>query len=88
MAPVLRCTRCGAVVEGTRHTRAVYQVGHFVLHTGRTVETTVRRGDDEAPLTYRRLIEPQVMVSCAGCYSRADVQRLWQAFGEEGPPRS
>jgi len=42
----LRCSRCGGVVQGTRHTRTGYTVGHYVLHTGRTGEATVRRRDE------------------------------------------
>jgi hypothetical protein len=79
----LRCTRCGAAVEGTRHTRSGYTVGHYVLHTGRTGEATVRRRDDEAPVTYRRLLEPVAVVSCPACFRRPEVRRLWLAFGDE-----
>jgi len=69
----LRCSQCGATVRGTRHTRTGYTVGHYVLHTGRTGEATRRRRDDEAPLTYRRLLD-----------TLEDVQRLWLAFGDRG----
>ena len=79
----LRCTRCGAAVEGTRHTRTGYTVGHYVLHTGRTGEASVRRRDDEAPVTYRRLLETVQVVSCPACFDCADVRRLWLAFGDE-----
>ena len=79
----LHCTRCGALVEETRHTRTGYTVGHYVLHTGRTGEASVRRGDDEAPLTYRRLLETVEVVSCPACFDRPDVRRLWLAFGDE-----
>ncbi len=79
----LRCSRCGGVVQGTRHTRTGYTVGHYVLHTGRTSEATVRRRDDEAPVTYRRLLDPLEVVSCPTCFARPDVQRLWLAFGDE-----
>jgi len=86
VAPAQRCARCGATVGGTRHTRADWVVGHFVLYTGRTVETTVRRREDEAPITYRRLVEPQVVVSCARCFAVPEIQRLWLAFGDEETP--
>ena len=79
----LRCTRCGAAVEGTRHTRTGYTVGHYMLHTGRTGEATVRRRDDEAPIIYRRLLEPVQVVSCPACFGRPDVRRLWLSFGDE-----
>ena len=79
----LRCTRCGAAVEGTQHTRTGYTVGHYVLHTGRTGEATFRRRDDEAPIVYRRLLEPVQVVSCPACFGRPDVRRLWLSFGDE-----
>jgi hypothetical protein len=83
VAPALRCFRCGAAVEGTRHTRTGYTVGHYVLHTGRTEEATVRRRDDEAATTYRRLLDPVAIVSCPRCFVRPEVRRLWDAFGDE-----
>ena len=79
----LRCMRCGAPVEGTRHTRSGYTVGHYVLHTGRTGEATFRRRDDEAPITYRRVLEAVELVSCPACFTRPDVRRLWLNFGDE-----
>ncbi len=71
------------MVEGTRHTRTGYTVGHYVLHTGPTEEATVRRRDDEAPITYRRLVEPVEIVSCPACFARPDVRGLWLRFGTE-----
>ena len=68
---------------GTLHTRAGYTVGFYLLHTGPTDEATMRRRDDEAPLTYRRLLEAVEVVSCVGCFARPDVRRLWLAFGDE-----
>jgi hypothetical protein len=85
-APAVRCTHCGAAVDGTCHTRTGYRVGHYLLHTGRTVEATVRRRDDEAPLVYRRLVEPTAVVSCPACFATPAVRRLWLAFGDEEPP--
>ncbi len=82
-AAALRCSRCAATVDGTRHTRNGYTVGYYLLHTGRTVEATVRRRDDETPLTYRRLIEAVEVVSCPLCFARPDVRRLWETFGDE-----
>jgi hypothetical protein len=82
-APGLRCTRCGAAVEGTRHTRTGWIVGHYLLHGGRTEEATVRRRDDEAPLVYRRLVEAVVVVSCPACFAMPEVQARWLAFGDE-----
>ena len=79
----LRCNRCGAAVEGTSHTRTGYTVGYYLLHTGRTVETSIRHGDDEALRTYRRLLEAVDVVSCPACFGRQDVRRLWLAFGDE-----
>jgi hypothetical protein len=80
--PATRCFRCGAAVEGSVHTRSGYIVGHYVLHTGRTVEATLRRGEDEAPLVYSRLVEPATVVACRTCFELPDVRRLWLAFGD------
>lgn len=79
----LRCTRCGAEVAGTRHTRNGYIVGYYLLHGGRTAEATYRRRDDEAPIAYRRLVEPLEVVSCAACLHAPEVERRWQSFGDE-----
>jgi len=76
----LRCSRCGAAVVGTLHTRAGYTVGFYLLHTGPTDEATMRRRDDEAPITYRRLLEAVEVVSCVGCFARPVVRRLGLAF--------
>jgi hypothetical protein len=53
------------------------------MHTGPTGETSVRRREDEAPVTYRRLLEPVEIVSCPRCFVHAEVRRLWLAFGDE-----
>ena len=79
----LRCSRCGVAVRGTSHTRTGYTVGHYVLHTGHTGEATVRRRDDETPITYRRLLDVLEVVSCPACFGRPEVRRLWLAFGDE-----
>ena len=42
-----------------------------------------RRGEDEAPLVYRRLVEPVEVVSCPACLDAPEMRRLWAAFGEE-----
>jgi len=85
VSPARRCNRCGAAVEGTRHTRTDYVVGYYLLHTGPTSEATVRRGgDDEMPVTYRRLLDVVEIVSCPRCFGEPEVRRLWAAFG--GPP--
>ncbi len=83
VAPGLRCTRCGASVARTRHTRSAWVVGHYVLHGGPTEEATVRRRDDEAALTYRRLVEPVLVIACPACFREPAVQRRWVTFGEE-----
>ena len=80
--PALRCKRCGADVEGTRHTRTGYEVGYYLLHTGPTEDAAVRRRDDEAPLPYRRLLEIVEIVSCPSCFALPEVRRLWSAFGD------
>jgi hypothetical protein len=85
-ALALRCTRCGTAVCGTRHTRTGYTVGYYVLHGGPTEEATLRRADDEAPFSYRRLVEPVEVVSCPACFGRPDVRRLWETFGDQGSP--
>ena len=79
----IRCTRCGAAVVGTRHTRVGYVVGHYVLHTGATEEATLRRRDDEAPIVYRRLVDAVEFVSCPSCFGSPEVRRLWLSFGEQ-----
>jgi len=80
-----RCVRCGIGVGGTVHTRTSYTVGHYRLHGGRTVEGTIRRREDEAPLVYRRLVEAIEVVSCPACLAAAEVQALWTTFGEPEP---
>jgi hypothetical protein len=59
-------------------------VGYYVLHGGRTIEATLAGRDDEAPLVYRRLVEPVEVVSCPACYAAPRMRRLWETFGEEG----
>ena len=81
VAPVLRCDWCGVVVEGTRHTRTDYTVGHYLLFTGRTEEASRRRHEDEAPIPYLRLLDATVMTVCPTCFARPDVRRFWFAFG-------
>jgi hypothetical protein len=80
-APVRRCSRCGDPVEGTRHTRTGWAVGHYVLHTGRTETGTLRR-DDESVMTYRRLVCAVEVVACAACYATPAVRQEWATFGE------
>jgi len=81
--PSLHCSRCGAAVEDTQHTRTGYTVGYYLLHTGPTEEAATRRGEDEAPRTYRRLLEAVEFVACPGCVREPEVRRLWLAFGKE-----
>jgi hypothetical protein len=84
----LRCRRCGVEVESTCHTRTGYVVGYYVLHTGPTEEASVRRRDDEAPVTYRRLLEVVEVVSCPRCLASPDMRRLWETFGDAELARS
>jgi hypothetical protein len=84
--PALRCTRCGAVVSATRHTRTGYVVGYYLLHGGPTEEATLRRRDEEAVTAYRRLLEVVETVTCPTCYTRPEMRRLWAAFGEVESP--
>ncbi len=79
----LHCDRCGAEVGRTQHTRAGYAVGYYLLHTGRTEEATVRRGEDETR-TYRRVVVAFDVVACPGCLATPELQQRWRAFGEEG----
>ena len=81
--PALRCIRCGAAVEGTRHTRTTYTVGYYLLHTGRTTEVTLLGRDDEAPITYRRMLDSVDVVSCPGCFDEPAIRRLWDRFGDD-----
>lgn len=57
-------------------------VGYYLLHTGPTEVATFRRRDDEAPLTYRRVLEVVDVVSCPPCFASSDVRRLWDSFGD------
>ena len=79
--PARRCSRCGAAVEETRHTRTDYVVGYYLLHTGPTGEGTLRRRDDEAPVSYLRVLGVVEIVSCPRCFGEPEVQQLWAAFG-------
>jgi len=81
--PARHCARCGVAVTDTRHTREGWTVGHYVLHTGKTVEATLRRREDEAPIVYRRLVEPVEVVACPACFAAPATRRLWAAFGDE-----
>ncbi len=82
---MLRCARCGAVVEGTRHTRTGYTVGHYALHTGPTAESTIHYGMDET-LTCRRLVRAVEVVCCPACFATPAAQRLWETFGDREEP--
>jgi hypothetical protein len=82
-SPALRCSACGAAVRGTEHGRDGWVVGYYLLRTGRTEEATFRRRDDEAPIPYRRLVTPELRVSCPACFGRPEVRRLWASFGDE-----
>jgi hypothetical protein len=70
-------------VEGTRHTRTAYTVGHYLLFTGHTEEAWRRRREDEPPVPYLRMLDTTVMASCPTCFARADVRRFWSSFGAE-----
>jgi hypothetical protein len=84
--PSEHCVRCGAVVEGTRHTRTDVMVGHYRLHGGPTETATVAL-DDGATLVYRRLLRPVVTVACLRCWPLAEIQDLWETWGEHSAPR-
>src|SRR5256885_4165171 len=85
VAPARRCNRCGAAAGGTRHTRADYVVGYYLLHTGPTSEATIRRGrDDEMPVTYRRLLDVVEFVSCPRCFGEPELRRCLCTL--RGPP--
>jgi hypothetical protein len=52
------------------HRRGGYVVDGYVLHTGPTETTVVRRADvDEVALVYQRLLEVVVSITCADCYA-------------------
>ena len=82
LTEALRCDHCGADVEGTRHTRTGWEVGYYLLHTGPTEDATVRRRDDEAATSYRRLLQAEEVVSCPRCFALPEVRRLWSTFGD------
>jgi hypothetical protein len=68
--PGARCDHCGRTVRETMHERSTYVVDAFVLHTGDTEPAVVRRADSDAvAFTYRRLIRPVAIVTCADCYA-------------------
>jgi hypothetical protein len=69
------------VVEGTRHTRTDFSVGHYLLFTGRTEDALRRRHEDEAPEHYLRLLDVTVMIACPACFMRPDVRHVWFSFG-------
>jgi hypothetical protein len=76
-----RCDHCGRAVRETMHERSTYVVDAFVLHTGDTEPAVVRRADSDAVvLTYRRLIRPVIVVTCADCYADPAVRRRHQSW--------
>ncbi len=81
-AAPLRCTACGAAVGGTEHLRDRWMVGYYLLHGGRTEDATFRRREDDAPIPYRRLVAPELRISCPGCFARPEIRRLWARFGD------
>src|SRR5262249_61139520 len=80
-APPRRGGRGGPAGENPRHTRTDYVVGYYLLHTGPTGEGTLRRRDDEAPVSYLRVLDVVEIVSCPRCFGEPEVQQLWAAFG-------
>jgi hypothetical protein len=84
--PPEHCTRCGVVVEATRHTRTDVTVGYYRLCGGPTETATVAL-DDDATLVYRRLVRPVVTVACPSCWPLAEMQTLWETWGEHSAPR-
>lgn len=73
-AGIRSCRHCGRDVNETVHTRASYVVDGYVLHTGPTDTTVVRRPDsDDVAFVYQRLLRPVTLVTCARCY--ADPER-------------
>ena len=66
------CRSCGRAVHETVHTRTTFVVDGFVLHTGPTEPTAVRRADsDEVAFVYQRLLQPVRLVTCATCFRDA-----------------
>jgi hypothetical protein len=84
--PPEHCARCGAAVEGTRHTRTDVMVGYYRLHGGPTEAATLAL-DDDATLLYRRLVRPVVTIACSRCWPLAEVRALWETWGEDSAPR-
>jgi hypothetical protein len=76
-----RCHQCGRTVGETTHGRGIYRVDGFALYTGETEEAVIRRAEtDEAPIVYRRMVHPVVLVTCVDCYAdpaRRGRHRLW-----------
>lgn len=63
-------------------------MGHYVLHTGRTEEATLTRGDDQDVISYRRLVEPVTVACCPACFASPAMRRLWASFGGPDGPAS
>jgi len=63
------------VVKETSHTRNSYHVDYYSLHTGDVEPLVVKVEDDEPPVTFQRLVNSTVVVTCADCYRDPQVQR-------------
>ena len=62
------CRQCGRVVHETVHTRTTSAVDGFVLNTGPTEPTAVRKADSDAvDFVYQRLLRPVRVVVCVDC---------------------
>ena len=80
---VRRCHHCGGEVAETVHTRTIYRVGYYSLHTGDVEPVELIREDDPSTvITVLRLIRPYDVFTCVRCYSdpavRGERERLFR----------
>ena len=62
-------------MQETAHTRNSYHVDYYSLHTGDVEPLLVKVDEEEAPLTFQRLLNSIEVVTCVDCYRDPEVQR-------------
>jgi len=72
----LRCHHCGREVGETVHTRSLYRVDYYALHTGEVEPITLPRTDESAPpITALKLLNANQIVTCTDCYRQPGVRQ-------------